>query len=637
MTPMRMPDPSRRLIASIAVSGLLLFGGAAEAQSQAPVVTCNQHPDGSHLEFQANVPICTVCPFTMGLSIADDTCSDIWEPVAMTQQSPAPGIRAAVGMPSVFTSGLTPETSVFTVTVPNGGPVNCFVDTVSDCNCTGISGYPATGPGGSNIVSQTVQIRCLDSNSVPNLSAQCDVYVVDNTAPTISCDNQPAGCGVPAPTSLPCTVGYVGCWQPPDVECTYANVPTNPQQCIGQLYNSGINGCVPNFNDTYTCTATTVAGLTGPSAQSGFSLFMPPSTMQITTQTPTPLCPADHNYQTVSLSQCATATDSCVGALDVNAHGRILYVTSNEPENGAGVCSGNTCQDIVLVTNSTVQVRAEHDTATLGRVYTIYYQISDASGTNWSAQQACTVTVPVIGQPPPVGGTCAYCEEAVRGACGTCPGHSTSCGVTTSGGGSTGGGGDDEHGTGEGTLAKSGAHHGPEAETSHGKNTAEHHHVNHRAGHGNSAHGTGDQGSGDDNHGVDHGLGDDKPHNGGGGDVCGALATSCGGTTNTCGTTSLGFFGNIVHNKSLCKSGHNNIPIHLNAQGGNNVWLTITGPNGWQFAVQMSHATGSCTYNFNWSTRSGNNGGSGGYTFTATDRDTGAQLATFNTTLGCGP
>lgn len=66
------------------------------------------------------------------------------------------------------------------------------------------------------------------------------------------------------------------------------------------------------------------------------------------------LWPPNHSYHTVTLSDCiASIADQCDGALPVT--GTIIRVTSDEPESGRG---DKTCNDIVIVDDTTVELRA---------------------------------------------------------------------------------------------------------------------------------------------------------------------------------------------------------------------------------------------------------------------------------------
>jgi hypothetical protein len=68
----------------------------------------------------------------------------------------------------------------------------------------------------------------------------------------------------------------------------------------------------------------------------------------------------------------------------------LVSVTSNEPDAGLG--NGDTAQDIVIVDNNTVKLRAERSRHGTGRVYTLTYQATNVCGN--SATATATVTVP---------------------------------------------------------------------------------------------------------------------------------------------------------------------------------------------------------------------------------------------------
>ena len=87
----------------------------------------------------------------------------------------------------------------------------------------------------------------------------------------------------------------------------------------------------------------------------------------------------DHKYQTFSVTDfVASVTDSCYTSLNLSSV-VISQVTSDELENSGG--DGNTLNDIVIAANcKSVQLRAERDGGGDGRVYTITFKVTDASG-----------------------------------------------------------------------------------------------------------------------------------------------------------------------------------------------------------------------------------------------------------------
>ena len=82
-------------------------------------------------------------------------------------------------------------------------------------------------------------------------------------------------------------------------------------------------------------------------------------------------------------------------------NGEILRVVSDEPEEKQQKGGdGNTCQDMVIVDKTTVQLRAEREGPSNGRIYTIYYVVRDHAGNALAA--TCRTNVPhdQSGRPP---------------------------------------------------------------------------------------------------------------------------------------------------------------------------------------------------------------------------------------------
>jgi hypothetical protein len=103
------------------------------------------------------------------------------------------------------------------------------------------------------------------------------------------------------------------------------------------------------------------------------------------------LWPPNHKYKTITAT--VTVTDIC----DPTPIFMLVSITSNEPDNAKGIGDGNTVNDIAeadVGTEDTVfKLRAERAEFGTGRVYTIIYEATDASGN--TAQASATVTVPV--------------------------------------------------------------------------------------------------------------------------------------------------------------------------------------------------------------------------------------------------
>jgi hypothetical protein len=109
---------------------------------------------------------------------------------------------------------------------------------------------------------------------------------------------------------------------------------------------------------------------------------------------PDPLWPANHQYVTISLDDFIEVTDSCSSStLPPSAYQKeITCVTSDEPDDLAGSSDGNTTNDIVIVDNKTVKIRAERASSRDGRVYTINFRIRDSA--NNSQNSTIKVAVP---------------------------------------------------------------------------------------------------------------------------------------------------------------------------------------------------------------------------------------------------
>ena len=95
------------------------------------------------------------------------------------------------------------------------------------------------------------------------------------------------------------------------------------------------------------------------------------------------LWPPNHKMVPVTLEVSATDNWQVVSA-------RIVGVTSNEPQNGAG--DGNTAADWQITGDLSVELRAERSGKGPGRVYTITVEVSDWVGN--TSEQSTTVTVP---------------------------------------------------------------------------------------------------------------------------------------------------------------------------------------------------------------------------------------------------
>jgi hypothetical protein len=102
------------------------------------------------------------------------------------------------------------------------------------------------------------------------------------------------------------------------------------------------------------------------------------------------LWPHNHKYRTVKVTDLVTsASDLCDPSVGLGSV-RIASVTSDEPNNSGG--DGNTTNDIVIAADcKSVQLRSERMGGGNGRVYTITFKVTDASGNVSTATAKVTV------------------------------------------------------------------------------------------------------------------------------------------------------------------------------------------------------------------------------------------------------
>jgi hypothetical protein len=98
------------------------------------------------------------------------------------------------------------------------------------------------------------------------------------------------------------------------------------------------------------------------------------------------LWPPNHKLHHVSVADCVTAVDVCDGSLKV----WLTSASSDEPQNDLG--DGNTDPDIVNLGCDGVDLRAERQGTSDGRVYTLGFHVEDAAG--HGVDGTCHVTVP---------------------------------------------------------------------------------------------------------------------------------------------------------------------------------------------------------------------------------------------------
>jgi len=132
-----------------------------------------------------------------------------------------------------------------------------------------------------------------------------------------------------------------------------------------------------------TLSATDDSGNTGTDTVTIEAVDTTPPEISITVN-PDIMWPPNHKY--VDVETVVTVYD----AVDPSPTLELVSATSNEADNGKG--DGNTVDDIIIVGNTMFKLRAERSGTGQGRVYTITYRATDASGN--SAEASITVPVP---------------------------------------------------------------------------------------------------------------------------------------------------------------------------------------------------------------------------------------------------
>ena len=241
-------------------------------------------------------------------------------------------------------------------------------------NCPGVvvtrSGVPTgnTFPVGVTTITYTATDRSGNTNTTP---ATQTVTVVDNTPPVITCPadflNVPTE---PGTCAAHVTVGTATATD---------NCDTNPTIVGTRSDGRPLTDTYPRGTTTITWTATDHANPANQSSciQTLTVVDTEPPVIVLNGQTPE-MWPPNHKYHTFQVTDFVTAvTDNCdsisVGSVS------ITKVTSDEIENGNG--DGNTLNDIVIAADcKSVQLRSEREGGGNGRVYTIFFSVSDTSG-----------------------------------------------------------------------------------------------------------------------------------------------------------------------------------------------------------------------------------------------------------------
>ena len=221
--------------------------------------------------------------------------------------------------------------------------------------------------------STSVTLTCSDTDG-KTASCAATVTVVDDTPPVIVC---------PADQTLECTAeGAVATF-----------VPTASDNC-GPVSVS----CTPPSGTSIPEDAAVAANCvavdgSGNRASCGFQIAVKDTLPPVVTTNEgadgfiASLWPPNHEYQTVSLSDCIqAATDRCDNSTELESS--IVGVASDEPAS-----RGKRGDDIVIAPDgASVQLRAERDGSGDGRVYTMLVAVQDDEGN--TTRVTCRVQVP---------------------------------------------------------------------------------------------------------------------------------------------------------------------------------------------------------------------------------------------------
>jgi hypothetical protein len=199
------------------------------------------------------------------------------------------------------------------------------------------------------------------------------VTVVDTIPPEVD-----AGSDVTVEAGFPATIHGSAtdiCSTEFDFVWSENGVVLGTEQDLTYTFNLGTHVVMLN--------ATDMGGNTGTDTVVVTAVDTTPPEISVTV-TPNILWPPNHKYADVEVT--VTASD----VVDPSPTVTFVSMASNEPENGKG--DGNTSNDIMKTGDFAFQLRAERSGTGSGRVYTITYKATDASG-NY-ATGSVTIEVP---------------------------------------------------------------------------------------------------------------------------------------------------------------------------------------------------------------------------------------------------
>lgn len=313
-------------------------------------VTCD-HPSGSFFPVGETTVQCTsstgpTCSFKV--TVNDTQNPSITAPANASYQCAS---EAPAANPSQATASDNCGTPTVTVSQSNNGG--------------------AGSPASPLIITRTYTATDGSTNTA---SASQTITVIDNTPPTITC---PGNITVNAPVgSCSAVVNFTVSGSD---NCSSPTIVSSPAS--GSVFPVGTT--------TVTSTATDAAGNSQSCSFTVTVKDVTPPVITLNGQNIT-LWPPNHQYETVQVANLvASASDLCDPSINLGSV-VIAKVTSDEPENSGG--DGNTLNDIVIAANcKSVQLRSERIGGGNGRVYTITFKVTDASGNSSTATAKVTV------------------------------------------------------------------------------------------------------------------------------------------------------------------------------------------------------------------------------------------------------
>jgi uncharacterized repeat protein (TIGR01451 family) len=213
-----------------------------------------------------------------------------------------------------------------------------------------------------NIVgTYTLTYNASDDSGNAAVARTRTVNVVDTTAPVVTLNGASS-------VTVECHTGYSDAGASATDSCS----PTTSLSST-----SDVNVNAPG---TYHVVwkATDPSGNMGTATRTVVVVDTTPPVITTNGQTPS-MWPPNHKYKTFNVTDFVTGvTDSCNTSLGLSSV-VIEKVTSDEPDNGGG--DGDTANDMVIAANcKSVQLRSERSGSGNGRVYTITFKATDASG-----------------------------------------------------------------------------------------------------------------------------------------------------------------------------------------------------------------------------------------------------------------